>query len=367
MASTADLSGYNNAALAHSRRYGCTGELAALHDAEVTLDKAYRAKPDDPIVVGNLAALLHANAFVRVLGRHVNAGAIRLTGGDDLLSALVGDERDAIVAELARDATWRRSLSLYAQLEVLAPSRSEPYEHAFEWARRQRDDVAAAAVLERMKRARLETGSAAQRRAGWIAGEHDAEILEASAAEVARLTDVLARGKLDAKTRAAALYQRGMTRASTAVVAGDGAMLADGRADLVLAMELWPALDASSEIAGTLLDEAGLAADAAAWQKQRRTLSAASALAALGTAGGLGAAVVASPKSREAVTHAAGDRARPGLPDLRLAAVSGDAALAARAATARADALVRLGVELELLEDPTDPQALADRAMLGAK
>ena len=367
MASTANLSGYNNAALAHSRRYGCTGELAALHDAEVTLDKAYRAKPDDPIVVGNLAALLRANALIRVLGRRVNAGAMRLTGGDELLAALVGDERDAVIADLARDPTWRRSQSLYAQLEVLAPSRSDPYDRAFGWARRQRDEVAAAAVLERMKRARLETGSTAERRARWIAGEHDAEVLESAKAEIARLTDVLARGKLDAKTRAAALYERGTTRASAAVVSGDAAMLADGRVDLVQAMELWPALDASSVIAVVLLDEAGLAADAAAWQKQRRTLGSAAALTQLGTASGAGAAIVASAQFREAVKHTAGNRARPGMHDIRLAALSGDAALAQRAAAARADRLVRLGVELELLEDPTDPQSLADLAILDAK
>ncbi len=371
-AGVSDLSGYNNAALAYARAYRCSGDPAALRQAASTLERAYRLRPDEPIVVANLADMLAYQARLRVLGRRIAVHALTLSSDDaDALSAVLraGSERAAVLAELAADAGWRRSGELLAQVEVLAPSNPHAYVEAFDQAAMRRDATAAAAVLARMKQARaLDTSRMTSSRARWIAGELDRAILDEAAADIARLTAALAQPKVDARTRAAAQLLIGRARKRIAMIQPAPALLATARDELAAAMATWPALEVGGEQVSAVIDQAGFAAgDVTRWRDLRRLHGAAEAVAVLAAAADpLASAVRASPPWAEVPALARAVTDAPGIDDLRLARLLGDADLLARAAAARTDELVRLRVELRRLIDPTDPSLAADLAVLDA-
>jgi len=372
VASTANLSGFNNAALAYQRQFNCTGDLESLRDAEAALEKAYRIQPDDPIVVGNLAVMLDENAKVRVLAKRVDVKAIKLTvsDADDLIAVLIANgEREAIGAELAADAGARRSTGLLAQYEVLAPNNTTAYQREIEQALRRRDEAAVATVLARMKQAKaLDTSAMAEARERFISGALDAQYLEGAAATIAHETQMLARPKLDAKSRAAALYIAGSTRIRFGQLKAEPATIVTGRAEMVQAMKLWPALDANGELVFGLIDEAGVTADPKTWSALRRTHSPVEALAELTeSSAGLGATIRASAQWGQVSAFAHADTSHPGVDDVRLARLLGDADLITRAAAAFDDKLVRMRLELSQLSDPTDPTAAAALAVLDAR
>ena len=145
----------------------------------------------------------------------------------------------------------------------------------------------------------------------------------------------------------------------------DPAALGRARDAAAEAMRLWPALDGNALIAATLIDEAGLAGDAKAWIAARRMLGASSALAKLvADHAPLAAKILAAKPWADVVTYARADTRRPELGDLRLARVLGDPTLEARTKAVLDDKLERLGLELTIVIDPTDPNAKQDLAEL---
>jgi hypothetical protein len=144
---------------------------------------------------------------------------------------------------------------------------------------------------------------------------------------------------------------------------GDRAQLAKAREQVLEAARLWPELDTTLLVVALLIDEAGLAADAQGWRQARRTRSAVAALAKLaGDGAPLAAAIRGSAAWAEIAALARADTSRPGIEDLRLARLLGDAALEARAKAVLDDKLARLSRELAVLVDPGDPAAAEDLA-----
>ncbi|HVV87984.1 MAG TPA: hypothetical protein VHE35_33315 [Kofleriaceae bacterium] len=371
-ASAANVTGYNNAAIDFQNAYACSGDPALLALAATSLERAYRAASDDAIVVANLEAFMELQADLRVLARRVDVRALEIGNGQaaELVSMLAaGSERSAILGELAADASWRRATDLIAQYEVLAPSSTRPYELAFGRATLRRDDTAAEAVLARMQQAKsLDTSDAAASRIAWSGGSRDAKAIQLAEAQLTRLEAVAARPRLDARTHAMALHMTGTLRTMLAVLRCDAATGARARADLTAATTMWPAIDEHGAIAGELIDEAALASpDRGRWCTLRRSATAAAALTDLTRASdALAAAIRGSATWSDVTATVRADATRPGLDDLRLLTLVGDASLAPRAAAARGDRLNRLGVELHRLSDPTDPSVAADEALLGA-
>ncbi len=362
---------HNNAAVSHGMRYQCSGDLAALADAEAAFEKAHREAPEDPIVAGNVYSTTDSNSKLRVLGKRLDMGKARLNGGDAdvILGSLVdGPERDALLADLAADRGAQRAAALLPQYELLAPNNPSPYREGFDSARLRRDEAAALAVVDRARRAKkLDTSEAARYREEHASGASDAKVLELLAASIERREDALSR-RPAGKTRAAVLMLAAGARLSLGVRKADRAMLARAREETLEAMKLWPALDATSFVTSSLIDEAGLAADAAAWSKLRRERSAAAALAKLAAEGSpIAAAIRASKPWGEVAGHLRADRSRPGVDDLRLARLVGDAALEARANAVLGDKLARAGLELAVLLDPGDPTTKEDLAYLDAR
>lgn len=372
MASALDIAPFNNAALAHQSRFGCNGDPAALAEAEAALEKAYRTKGDEPIVVANLAELHDKNGTRRVLAKRIDTralgGAVRdLDGVVNLL--LDSSERDAVLADLAADAGIRRSEELAKQYEVLAPNSTRAYEKLSRIAWEHRDEPALAALVERAKRAKgLDTSEGARTREKFEKGEFDKPMVEHATSAAARFDAILAKGKLDPKTRAAALVATGNLKIRGAVFAGDLAMLTAGREALQQAAKLWPAMSSPANITAALIDEAAIAADATTWLPLRRIYSADAALAKLAAdKAPLADKVRASKAWAEVRATAQADTGRPNIDDLRIARLLGDPALETRAKAVLEDRVTRLSLELAGVLDPTNPTVKADLAVLDAR
>ena len=362
---------FNNAALSQRARFFCKGDLDALAEAEATLERAYRAQPDSPVLVGNFAGILEGNAELRVLASRLDLDALRPSTMDvELLVAtlLLGSERETVLAELAADPGMRRSAELNDQQQVLAPNRTDSYERAIRQARRVRDEEAMAEAVARLRGARsLDTSEATARRARWIDGELDDQVLESVTATLARAEEVLGRAKVDARTRAAAHLIAAGARIQRAAVNGDPQDAAQSGAHLASATELWPALDVSDAAITARLDEAGAAADAKRWKTERRIRSAPALLTRWAADGDpLLEKVKASPQWAEVRGLIAADTTRPGLDDWRLAQLLGDAAAIERTRSALGDPLVRLQVEADAILQPGNETHAEDQALLAA-
>ncbi|HLL25067.1 MAG TPA: hypothetical protein VK427_23190, partial [Kofleriaceae bacterium] len=117
-----------------------------------------------------------------------------------------------------------------------------------------------------------------------------------------------------------------------------------------------------------LVDEAALAADAERWVKLRRTHSAVASLAKLAEdKAPLAAAILRSPQWVAVRTVAQADTTRPGVDDLRVARLLGDAALEARTKAVLEDRVTRLAYELRMVLDPSNAAGKDDLAYLDRK
>jgi hypothetical protein len=369
LANTSNSAGYNNAAVANQRGFACSGDPQALRDAAAAFELAYRNRPDDPIVAGNLAALLNTSGELRILARHVDVRALRLDQAD--ISNVVGmllesSERAGLLAELAADPSIRRGSEILAQFEILAPNNPAPYTHRFAEAARKRDLEAASAVVERARHAKaIDVSEAAAARERWLAGTDDAKILASLENDRARLEAACARPGLDPKTRATGLYLMAHALAQLGLYKGDVAALGHTRAAAAKAMQLWPVLDLNGLIASVLVDEAGLDSDAKAWIAARRLRSTESALDKLvAEHAPLATKIRAAKQWADVATYARAKTRRLELHDLRIARLLGDSALEARARAALDDAWVRLGLELGSMLDPANLVVKEDLAYL---
>ncbi len=341
-----------------------------LREAEAFLERAYRGASDQPIVIANLASMLRTNADLRVLAKRINVGAMRLAGDDamQLINALLnGPERAPILAELAADPGWRRSAELFAQYAVLAPSSTLTYGDAMDRALRTRDDVAAAAVLEQLHRAKsLDTSNADaayHRRAdGTGLATEEVEIIGA----IARDTEILA-GKLDDRSRAATLARQADYKARYGTIWNQPGQLTAAITNRTEAAKLWPALTDETSIAEAVLDQVGLGADASRWSKLRRERGAAATLAHLVAAKDpLATKIRGTSTWPEIAKHLrAAVRQRPEVDDVWLARLLDDPAISAWAS--KVDNLERLRCEAFSILTPADPRWSEGLALLAGK
>ncbi|MEZ4403143.1 MAG: hypothetical protein R3B06_24175 [Kofleriaceae bacterium] len=372
MASPARTAGYNNAALAYLSAYACTGDVGLVERAVTTIDQAYRADRDNPIVIGNLLSTQLYAAGASTLTRWIDLQALKLDSGDVLALIdvlLAGPEAPAVRAALAGTAGWARVGDLVKQAMMLAPNSPVMYQLAVYIAGVNRDVAAATAAVSRMRATTaLDAQSARDGRVRWESGADDARTTEALTAEFEHLTTVLGQRGLAPRTRAVALYQRATGRMRLAILNHAAATVAPCRDELVEAQQLWPALDTHADQLACLIDATALAtADGARWATLRRAADAVSVAAALIAARDpLGAALQASPAWAEVTAAALADRTLPGVTDVRLAALFDNPQLTARAEAARRDPFVRARLEVAHLTDPDDPAADADLAVLGA-
>ena len=369
-ASAVNTAGYNNAAVADQQRFACSGDPAALVDAQDAMEKAYRANADDPIVVGNLSELLDAVAVVHAVAKRVDTRALRLSQNDaDTLAEIVleSPERDALLADLTADPAWRRAGDLLAQAQVLAPSRIQPYATAFARAQKLRDQAAAAAVIDQLHHAKaIDTSQADAAYKRWLDGDDDAKQRSMLQGEVAHYQAVLG-GHLAPRTRAAALLLEASALHQLGTYWPDADAIDRAVAAYQQAAALWPAL-APGSLAGVRLDAIAIRLAPDRWAKLRRVHSAEAVLDQLAAAGDpLAAQIKSAPAWAEVVADARAAQGKPGLDDVRLAHLVGDAAVISRAQAAVADPFVRLALELAAAGTPSNSAIKDDLSYLQAQ
>ena len=115
-------------------------------------------------------------------------------------SLLDSPERAGLLGELTADPSIRRSSEVLSQFEVLAPNNPAAYTRRFAEATRKRDVEAAAAVVERARRAKaIDVSETAAARSRWLAGTEDTKYLASFETARARLDAALAAHGLESR------------------------------------------------------------------------------------------------------------------------------------------------------------------------
>jgi hypothetical protein len=149
-----DAAAANNAAVAYLERYSTFGDPAHLRAAVKQFEAARRLSPQDAIVTHNLADALGYQATVTVLDRWIKTKSLALEEGDAsvvLGAMLSGPLRDEVLAALRKDPSFHRSLDLSQEEQALAPQRATGYERQIRWLRWTDDDKALVDLQKRLE------------------------------------------------------------------------------------------------------------------------------------------------------------------------------------------------------------------------
>jgi cellulose synthase operon protein C len=194
--STSDVSGANNAALALSARYTCTGDSRHLTRAVDLLEKARRLAPNDSVVLQNLATPLRHLAELDAVHTWLNAPALKLSTGE-LESVLewldAGDARATVLTTLRQNPYFRRAADTVRQARVLGPSWPEPYYSELQWLTIFEDADGIATIKKQIEAAeKIDRESAQRQRAEWVSGVNDARERQRFEGAIARYAAILA-------------------------------------------------------------------------------------------------------------------------------------------------------------------------------
>lgn len=372
-----DAAAANNGALAHQRRYQCTGDAAELERALTQLEQSLRLTPDNAIVLGNVAEMTLHRGEVRVLDHWVRAHVLRLSPAyaEALVSAL---REGSVAAELAtalrEDASLRRSRELTRQEQVLAPQSTRPWMRAWQWAASENDEAEVAALLSRVRAVEgLDTSSYEEARERAEDPEQEARSraeLDAAVTDAERVLEAAERTR-HAPTTAAARFVLGNLLVARSL---DRASIDDARRGVTLAREARAAWDGigSSQLSVALTAVVLLEtmeqspALRAVFDERGRDLPAALALReAVGRDPSLSATLRARPELTEAAQLRADTPASElGLEDIALAELADHAGLRTAAAACRTRPVIRDSLELRALLFPSDPVVSARRSLL---
>jgi hypothetical protein len=371
----------NNASIAFQGRYNATGDLNHLRAAVLRMEAAARLSPDDPIVLGNLAAVLDDVTHLVVAQRFVRVRDLLLYGNEarQVLDAVRTEPLRTEVREaLRREPTFVRQVEVTRQEQILAPQKRAPYLRQLRWLRADQD-VAGLDALGRTVRevAGMEASDDAERKA-WRSGAKDATGRVWAVAAVARSEERLRRvAAADAHTQAAAYLLHADDLETVAFYDPSPAAYERQVAAARKAMALWPEAGFESDLANALLKVAAYRAaqtDAtvkAALDRDRRTYRMARVLtrAVEGPEGAAAARAIRSqPEMAEVIRLRKVTCARQAtLMDWLLARLAGDAALESLAASVFSRPDVRLGLDVDVALDPNDEDDREDRALLQAR
>ncbi len=361
----------NNAAVTMLQRYRCTGERGMLEEAVRTLEKSRRLKPDDAIIVSNLAGAVDHLAAVALAATYIDVQRLPLSDDEakQVLGSLgEGRSRAAVAKRVRLDPQVQRALDLHRQTALLAPRSTAPYETEGEWfdladnTEALRDLVARAEGVEN-----FDTSDRAAARERRLRGDDD-ELRQTSLRTLlARLDLRIAR--LDRRrhgpTLAAATFLRGYYLESQSALDGVEPALAAAAA-YRLAREIWPEL-------GSRVDETRALALAAAhrtaaaspefaarWSKDLRRIGLTDVLVGLAREPTSATAVAlrATPEFGRALAslrERGDDEAQ--IVDWAVATIAGDAALVERTREVLTRESRRLLLKLDARLDPGDERS----------
>lgn len=174
---SSNSSAANNAALALLNAHRSTGKPALLVRAVDAMANAARLTPENAIVLGNYASVLHQTVLLDTLGAHVRVEELRLDSSDasSLYGELrAGELRDELSAALLRHPQHGRLASLIAQWETMAPSATSAYRLRLSLHHSTGDDAAIAKLATRVARvSNLDTSRAADIYRKYLSGQED--------------------------------------------------------------------------------------------------------------------------------------------------------------------------------------------------
>ncbi len=368
----------NNAAVAYQARYTCTGEAQHLESAVSLLERSLRMRPDNAVVLGNLADVTAWRGDIRVLDRFVRAHVLRMDPSSTraVLELLrEGPLADDLAAAVRDDVSLRRGRELTSQEQVLAPQRPQAWVRAWVWAADDDDDAALAALLSRVRATpALDTTDDAEERER--ASDPDVVArrqvqLDAAVTDAERVLDSAERTR-HAPTVAVARVLLSGALSSRALERSE---VEDARRALSLARQAREGWDAitDAQVTGSLttlallesLDDAP--ALRAIYDELHRDLPPVLLMReAIRREPSLATVLRARPELAEATQLRSVAPPRSlGLDDLALAEVAHHEGLRAAAEPCRTRPSVRSSLELRALLRPTDPVVPARRALLG--
>jgi hypothetical protein len=148
-----NASAANNAAIAYQERYGATGDPAHLRAAAKQLELAHRLAPASALIAGNLSDALQQLASVAVLDRWIKTRTLALDVSETqavLATLMSGPLHDEAVAALRKEVAFQRSLDVAAEEQVLSPQKSEGYDRPLRWLLWSRDEAGLEALAARV-------------------------------------------------------------------------------------------------------------------------------------------------------------------------------------------------------------------------
>jgi hypothetical protein len=337
----------NNAALVLLGRFDCTRNPAHLERATKLMEAALRMKPDNSIIVGNLASMLQRLGHLATLDRRIQTRQLALAPNEAeriLQLSLQGPRAETLAAELRASPHLRRSLELHRQQQVLAPNLPNGYEAELDWMVLLRDQAGLAALARRIAAVpSFDTGAGEVRRREWEDGKSDERARAALEARLSRLDQAIKRLEKQphAPTLASALVLKADALLQLAELGRDAQQAALAIADLRKAAVIFPESNAKRMLASALFDQAILdvARDSAelreALIKEGRIIGASlAAHRAAEASPAVRAALEQHPGIREAgeLLASSGERTKFGLGDWIAANLAGRAEVAERIA-----------------------------------
>ena len=254
-----DSSGANNAALALSSRYACTGDDKHLTQAVDLLEQARRLAPDAAIVLQNMVVPLAHLAKLQALHRWLDTPALRLTSSDasDVVNWLAyGEHREALLTALRQGPEFRRARDVNRQARVLGPSWTDPLSFELNWLSLMQDEPGLRALKQQVADStKLDRGEIQRAKAEWLSGRRDTQYREGLEGSFNRYERSLAtlHGPQAVASRGVLLGLMAENREQLAQL--DGAIEPARKAVPLWrdALAAWPALGAHRELAGALI------------------------------------------------------------------------------------------------------------------
>lgn len=359
---TTSAASANNAAVAYSFIYSCTGDIRTLDKALASFDAAVKLDPQSALTIGNAADAHFRAGAIEVLDAWVDAKALRLSGGatSALESMLQGSMRDELLAALAANASITRAIALTQQEMALAPNRARPIERTLQWYGWLRDTDKLALLREQLmsRNVSVDDTSTNEARAAYASGEDDADNIALLNQSAARSREAIARVGRDKKSIAVGqlLLAEVLYRKATLTLATEDAQAAVDA--MRAARTAWPEIDSGRDLSRELVLLAALSVPAAtdALRADARLYSVPTALYRHRDDDGLVESLRAHPAFAEALAlRKAVASAEPSLNDWLVGTLAGDAELRASGASYFTDEAEQLELAIERRIDPSSP------------
>lgn len=362
----------NNAALTLGERFRATLEIKYLKQGVATLERAFQTAADEPLVVQNLASMTEYAGTLRVLSKWLDTNTLRLEQPqlDEIVTSLLqGPLHDELLKRFQQEPMIRRATELWAQVELLAPTRVDAY-------RRQAYRYYLAADLprldnlsQRLGRAKLELGNARSQWKERLEGLRDEELASegASQSEYGLELELMGKKRRLKRVRAAGMMLTANALQTEAWRTGATKTATQAVTALENAHDLWPDSGAAQSLPFAQLLVATLSARAndaklnARWEAERREFGLAAVLSHHAASNGSLAALLKQAESKRALKgYTSHPTATPGAAEARLAPLLGNPALttAAAAAKGRAELFKVLTLNQTIFETTDAAEAL---------